>query len=163
MSNPGPADLQDWTLRRLTDWTPGPTLRRALNSKRRRELAELLPELEIRGLIQSRRIMRLDGYPEIQYRALVKARIALRQPEFPAVKDPYWRDGAACYGVDPEIFFPIGGHSTTSGPKSICARCSVRDDCLTHALRTNQDYGVWGGLDVTERRKLRAAIMRGEP
>lgn len=70
-----------------------------------------------------------------------------------------WRRQAACRDEDPELFFPVG----TSGPallqvaeaKSVCARCPVLAECLTWALETGEDAGVWGGLDEDERRALR--------
>jgi WhiB family redox-sensing transcriptional regulator len=69
-----------------------------------------------------------------------------------------WRHRAACRNLDPEIFFPVG----TSGPallqiveaKSICRRCPVAAECLTWALESGQDYGVWGGTSEDERRAL---------
>lgn len=75
-----------------------------------------------------------------------------------------WRTSAACRDEDPELFFPIG----TTGPaveqteaaKRVCAGCSVRDECLEFALATNQDAGVWGGLNEDERRTLRRQRQR---
>ncbi len=75
-----------------------------------------------------------------------------------------WRHQAACRDEDPELFFPIG----TTGPalsqveeaKIVCGRCNVREDCLTWAMDSGQDSGVWGGLSEDERRafKRRARI-----
>lgn len=70
-----------------------------------------------------------------------------------------WRHHALCRDTDPELFFPEG----TSGPaerqtaeaKAICRHCAVRADCLSWALDTGQDAGVWGGLSEKERRALR--------
>jgi WhiB family redox-sensing transcriptional regulator len=70
-----------------------------------------------------------------------------------------WRTRAACRGEDPELFFPVG----STGPalaqiaeaKQACARCPVREACLTFALSTGQDHGIWGGLTEDERRNLR--------
>ena len=75
-----------------------------------------------------------------------------------------WRDSAACLGLDPELFFPVG----TSGPalrradlaKAVCAVCDVQEACLAWALATRQDYGVWGGLTEDERRALRRRNSR---
>jgi len=72
-----------------------------------------------------------------------------------------WRDDAACRGLDPELFFPVG----TAGPallqigraKQVCAGCPVRAPCLDWALATGQDAGVWGGTSEDERRALRRA------
>ena len=71
----------------------------------------------------------------------------------------YWRDGAACRNVDPEIFFPDG----TAGPalleidraRALCAGCQVRARCLDWALRHGAAFGIWGGLTEDERRAVR--------
>ena len=70
-----------------------------------------------------------------------------------------WRHRAACRDEDPELFFPIG----TTGPallqvdeaKAVCGRCDAVDECLTWALDSDQDAGVWGGLSEDERRAVR--------
>ena len=75
-----------------------------------------------------------------------------------------WIRRALCRDVDPDIFFPVG----TTGPalvqaeraKAICARCSVRAECLEWSLATGQDSGVWGGMDEEERRDIRRARRR---
>lgn len=73
-----------------------------------------------------------------------------------------WRDSAACRNVDPELFFPVGN----TGPallqiedaKAVCRRCPVTTLCLTFALETKQESGVWGGMSEDERgRKKRSA------
>ncbi|MFH8347512.1 WhiB family transcriptional regulator [Streptomyces sp. NPDC018045] len=69
-----------------------------------------------------------------------------------------WWEKAACLDEDPELFFPVG----VTGPaaqqqadaKTVCRHCPVADDCLEWALQTGQNYGVWGGTDEEERRKL---------
>ena len=77
-----------------------------------------------------------------------------------------WRHHALCREQDPELFFPIG----TAGPaavqveeaKVVCRRCPVVTDCLTWALETGQDAGVWGATSEDERRALarRGARLR---
>ena len=64
-----------------------------------------------------------------------------------------WRDAAACRDQDPEMFFP---HETGSAQpaKTICAGCDVREQCLAWAIDHKQDYGVWGGRTVKERKRL---------
>lgn len=70
-----------------------------------------------------------------------------------------WRHRAACRDEDPELFFPIG----TTGPallqiseaKAVCRRCDALNECLAWALDSEQDAGVWGGLDEDERRALK--------
>ena len=75
-----------------------------------------------------------------------------------------WRHHALCRDEDPELFFPIG----TTGPaetqvesaKVVCQRCSVIEDCLSWALETGQDAGVWGGTSEDERRALKRRGVR---
>jgi WhiB family redox-sensing transcriptional regulator len=70
-----------------------------------------------------------------------------------------WRQGALCREEDPELFFPIG----TTGPaaiqvteaKAVCRRCPSVDPCLSWALETGQDAGVWGATSEDERRALK--------
>jgi WhiB family transcriptional regulator, redox-sensing transcriptional regulator len=69
-----------------------------------------------------------------------------------------WRESAACRALDPELFFPIGKTGTAIAEiqraKAVCTSCPVRQRCLTFALDTHQEYGVWGGYDEEERRIL---------
>ena len=75
-----------------------------------------------------------------------------------------WRARAACRDEDPELFFPLGD----SGPalmqiedaKAVCRSCNVVSDCLTGALESSQDSGIWGGMSETERRALRRRSAR---
>jgi WhiB family redox-sensing transcriptional regulator len=76
---------------------------------------------------------------------------------------PWW-SRAACLNADPELFFPI----SSSGPalrqvaraKKICARCQVRQACLSYALGAEPVYGVWGGMTEEERRLLKQRERR---
>lgn len=75
-----------------------------------------------------------------------------------------WRHRAICRDEDPELFFPVG----TSGPallqiaeaKTVCRRCPVVTECLTWALESGQDAGVWGGMSEDERRALKRQSTR---
>lgn len=75
-----------------------------------------------------------------------------------------WRHRAACVEEYPELFFPVG----MSGPaaeqvaeaKIVCSGCPVREVCLSWALATGQDHGIWGGLDEEERRALKRRQTR---
>jgi WhiB family transcriptional regulator, redox-sensing transcriptional regulator len=70
-----------------------------------------------------------------------------------------WRDLAACWGQDPELFFPDGKTALalrqTEEAKAVCRRCEVSEACLKWAMESGQDTGVWGGLSEVERRALR--------
>lgn len=68
-----------------------------------------------------------------------------------------WQFDGACREADPETFF---SPEAERGPrrrareraaKSLCARCPVVRQCLEHALRVREPYGVWGGLTTSER------------
>lgn len=75
-----------------------------------------------------------------------------------------WRHRALCRGEDPELFFAVG----TAGPallqiaeaKTVCNRCPVVSECLTYALTTGQDTGVYGGMSEDERRALKRRNAR---
>ena len=62
------------------------------------------------------------------------------------------------------LFFPVGvtGEAIPhiAAAKAVCAGCEVQEACLAFALTTNQDYGVWGGLDAEERRHERRRWRR---
>lgn len=74
---------------------------------------------------------------------------------------PEWHERAACRGLDPDLFFPERGESTTAA-KAICADCPVRPECLGFALTENEKFGIWGGKSERERRAARARIPRSE-
>ncbi|HXF56825.1 MAG TPA: WhiB family transcriptional regulator [Actinomycetota bacterium] len=65
----------------------------------------------------------------------------------------YWQERAACYGLDPEIFFPTT-EEEASLALSYCAVCAVREICLAWALKNGERYGVWGGTTEQQRRRL---------
>jgi WhiB family redox-sensing transcriptional regulator len=80
------------------------------------------------------------------------ARAVPKFPTAPLMGD--WVDRAACAGLDPQLFHPEWGE-VPDAAKAISQSCPVRADCLDWALRTNQQYGIWGGLSVGARRRLR--------
>lgn len=77
-------------------------------------------------------------------------------------EDEHWTDHAACRGVDPEIFYPVGfagpALQQEAAAKAVCADCAVRAHCLAWALRVGEPDGVWGGTTPEERRYLRRAV-----
>ena len=62
-----------------------------------------------------------------------------------------------CTNTDPELFFPDqdDGINLYMVAKQLCAQCPVMKQCLEYALKTNEEFGVWGGLTAYERRKLK--------
>ena len=71
-----------------------------------------------------------------------------------------WQRWAACRGMDQSAFFHPPGErgaplrEREERAKEICAGCPVRERCLEHSLRVEEDYGTWGGLGERERRAL---------
>ena len=64
--------------------------------------------------------------------------------------------GAACYGADPDIFFPTQGRTSGAAAKEICAVCPAIDECRQFATDLMMDRGIWGGTSERERRRIRA-------
>ena len=67
--------------------------------------------------------------------------------------DLAWQVDANCRGTDWEAFFPDDGGSSVEA-KRICARCTVRVECLTYSIVHEIKDGVWGGTHETERKAL---------
>ena len=88
----------------------------------------------------------------------------MRQDELDHVTLPWlvaaarWRTAAACGSADPDLFFPVSASADNpqqvAEAKAVCARCLVRCECLTFAIRTRQLYGIWGGMTEEERNPL---------
>jgi len=74
-----------------------------------------------------------------------------------------WHDLAACTGEAGVFFYPPSRPERRATrlrrearAYAICATCTVRDECLQHALDHDERYGIWGGLTDRERRRLPA-------
>ena len=74
-----------------------------------------------------------------------------------------WQTKARCRGQDAALFFSPtvlenkdAKHQREARAKSLCAGCPVQADCLDFALYTREPYGIWGGLNELERRRLLA-------
>jgi WhiB family transcriptional regulator, redox-sensing transcriptional regulator len=64
-----------------------------------------------------------------------------------------WQDRSACYGLDPEIFFPTTEEEAGLA-LSYCGLCPVRETCLAWAVYNGERYGVWGGTTEQQRRRI---------
>jgi hypothetical protein len=76
--------------------------------------------------------------------------------------DTRWQAHAACRGEAGEnlpLFFPTQEEGSIPA-KKICHGCPVRDECLEYALALNINYGIWGGLSINTRRKIRKERYR---
>lgn len=63
------------------------------------------------------------------------------------------REPFACQ-ENPDWFFSKARQKVARA-KAACAHCPVREACAQYALETGERYGIWGGLDETERKSLR--------
>lgn len=66
-----------------------------------------------------------------------------------------WMAQAACVGHPIELWFADEGFSSYREARAICATCPVRLPCLDWAVTTQNNHGLWGGLNPTERRRIR--------
>ena len=101
------------------------------------------------------------------------ARIYADSVDFQSDGAEPWMDEAACRQdvqidlpirevTEPEDYFPYGKASARVINRCV-EKCSVRLKCLAYALemeRPNDDkrYGIWGGLDPGERRKIQKQL-----
>ena len=74
-----------------------------------------------------------------------------------------WLSRAGCQGEPTDTFFAADHERgmelrrKVRRAKRICWSCPVLESCRSHALRTDEPYGIWGGLTPTERRAVVAA------
>ncbi|MGH3996322.1 MAG: WhiB family transcriptional regulator [Pseudonocardiaceae bacterium] len=69
---------------------------------------------------------------------------------------PAWLERGVCVQVGGDMWFPEKGDlAVVATCKKVCARCPVRVECLEWAMDTVEAFGIFGGLTVLERRKLR--------
>lgn len=72
-----------------------------------------------------------------------------------------WQLAAACRGMDSATFFHPPAERNAAREhriqraKAVCRDCPAIQECLAHALRVREPYGVWGGRSEDER----AAIL----
>ena len=91
--------------------------------------------------------MRIERFPNVDVSIL---------PPDPSPPDN-WQDRAACFGVDPDLFFPVSEEE--AGPAlTFCTTCRNREECLAWALKNGERYGVWGGLTEQQRRRLQRQV-----
>jgi WhiB family redox-sensing transcriptional regulator len=76
-----------------------------------------------------------------------------------------WRDQAACVDVVTAEYDPFFTDAAELQAEAIaiCGTCPVRDACLTFAVRTGQQYGIWGGQPQQVIRSLIALERAGRP
>ena len=71
----------------------------------------------------------------------------------PILEERPWAVFAACRDADADLFFG-GSREAEEAALAICAICTVRDECLNHALESRERFGIWGGKTEKARRRL---------
>jgi WhiB family transcriptional regulator, redox-sensing transcriptional regulator len=70
-----------------------------------------------------------------------------------------WQESARCQGMSADLFFVPDGETRRDRlrrqrlAKSVCAQCPVRVECGDFALRSQQPFGIWGGMTEHERQQ----------
>jgi len=76
--------------------------------------------------------------------------------------EPWWTDWAACRGESIQSFYSEPGISYADLRwRDLCFECPVRVDCLAEALRSGEQWGVWGGFTPNARRRLARLLEQG--
>jgi Transcription factor WhiB len=68
---------------------------------------------------------------------------------------PAWHADALCKEYSTLDWVPSNG-ADQSATKAVCARCSVRAECLAAAI-DGLEQGIWGGTNSRERTAIRRA------
>ena len=78
---------------------------------------------------------------------------------------PGWSTEAACASssLHPDSWFGEPGEPRYRAARAVCVYCPVRRSCLAHALARDEQDGIWGGADPTDRAWLRLALTDGTP
>ena len=67
-----------------------------------------------------------------------------------------------CQTTDPEAWFPEpsnGRDYSLVQAKKYCEGCHARVECAIFAIVNNEEYGVWGGLNVRTRQAIRSGHL----
>ena len=83
---------------------------------------------------------------------------------------PQWHDRAACAGMDDFVFFgssdpnerPAYTLTDIAKAREVCRSCPVLEQCLRAAIENREEYGVWAGTTVNQRKDIRA-MMSSQP
>lgn len=81
--------------------------------------------------------------------------LRLPRPIMRSVPDMSWTADAACRGTDVNYFYPnVNGAPAVAlkeRAKWMCQGCPVRLQCLEAAEANYERFGVWGGVDFSNR------------
>jgi WhiB family redox-sensing transcriptional regulator len=74
----------------------------------------------------------------------------------PVLDERPWSVFAACQEAKDVSFFPQN-KAEERVAAMVCSTCPVSDECLAHALATNERFGMWGGVSEKQRRAMARA------
>lgn len=69
---------------------------------------------------------------------------------------PAWMAHGSCRDHPEVNFYPDRGEDVRPA-KALCAVCPVSELCLDYAVTAGEQFGIWGGVGVRDRRRLRRA------
>ena len=81
---------------------------------------------------------------------------------------PEWQVRAHCRGVGVAYYFGDDDEQPTMSIKAVrrasklCEVCPVYEECLTWALTTREEYGVWAGTSGRVRRRIFKMVDNGD-
>ncbi|MEW2515473.1 WhiB family transcriptional regulator [Streptomyces sp. NPDC046870] len=84
----------------------------------------------------------------------------MRSNPRPLLSDWQWQQSAACRGMSSSTFFSPPGErgrarrDREERARRICGRCEVADVCAATAFKHGENYGIWGGMSDTDRRRF---------
>lgn len=59
----------------------------------------------------------------------------------------------------PEDYYELSNRKLAEDlAKQLCAGCPLKALCASYAVLAQEDYGIWGGTNVRERRELRLSL-----
>ncbi|GMQ99165.1 MAG: hypothetical protein BMS9Abin17_1732 [Acidimicrobiia bacterium] len=79
--------------------------------------------------------------------------------QVPVLDERPWAVFAACKETADVSFFPQTKDEERAA-LAICSICPVQGECLDHAIELKERYGIWGGLNEKDRRKMAASAGR---
>jgi hypothetical protein len=89
----------------------------------------------------------------VQLGGIVNQTAASTRYEHQGRLDPAWLTRGTCRH-HPHLDWIEPSPVDVDECRSICGRCPVQAECLESALKSQEPWGIWGGLDPGERQKL---------
>lgn len=81
---------------------------------------------------------------------------------------PEWHTRAACRNTSKSVFFgsstpaerPAYTLTSIRKARAICETCPVFNECLYQALTNREDYGLWAGTTMRQRKEIFRSVDR---